>query len=221
MKCGNCGHGIEKGWKYCPKCGASPRRLFNFSDIFSRMRKEMDEMAKGIDESFERDIEAFDISPYFKKQPKSSGFTIKIVSGTGMKPKVDVRTFGNIDREKIKKQLEENLGYKTEPGKAPYPKPIPASPVKEVKQHESRLPEPKITEEPAAEVRKLDSRVVVDMEIPGVKGMEDIEIQEMESSVEVKAMAGDKAYFKILTKPPEFSIVEKKFHEGKLHLEFA
>lgn len=214
MKCEHCNADLEKGWRYCPKCGSSPRRsIFNFRDIFTRMRKEMESLSEEIDQDFDKDIEALDISPFFKKilKPHSSGFTIKIVSGTGMEPNVEVKTFGDVDREKIQKQIEQQLGYRPREKK-----PIPVG--GEVKP--PRKP-PKVTEEPPTEVKRLDSRVVVDMDIPGVKSEEDIEITELESSVEVKALAGNKAYFKILTKPEQFSLVEKKFEKGKLHLEFG
>jgi hypothetical protein len=39
--------------------------------------------------------------------------------------------------------------------------------------------------------------------------------------VEVRARAGDKAYFKIITKPEQFSVTSRKFGSGKLHLEFS
>ena len=80
---------------------------------------------------------------------------------------------------------------------------------------------PKSTEEPKADIRRLGNGVSVDISVPGVKSQEDIDIKELESSVEVKAIAGDKAYFKILTKPPQFRLTGKSFKDGQLHLEFS
>ena len=204
---------MESSWKFCPSCGDRPSRAFNFSGILQRMRKEMEGMTREMDQAFEKDIEAFDISPYFRKsdRPKGSGFSVRIISGTGMEPKVNITTFGDVDREKIREQVEKQLGYRQR--EKPVGAPARQKPA-------SRLPVPKATEEPKTEVKKLDSRVVVDMELPGIKER-DIEVNELEASVEVKAMAGDKAFFKILTKPEEFSIVEKKFEKGRLHLEFG
>jgi len=220
MKCSECGSALERGWRYCPRCGSRPVRGINFSNIFSRMRKEMDEMSRGVDKSFERNMEAFDISPYFRKQPKSSGFTIKIVSGTGMKPKINVRTFGDVKREDVNKQVSEQLGYKTKQkipvGHRSEEHKLPVDPGQE-----KRFPVTKTTEEPATEVRRENSSVVVEMKIPGVKREEDIDIQEREASVEVRAVAGDHGFFKILTKPEKYSLVDKRFDKGKLHLVFA
>ena len=124
-----------------------------------------------------------------------------------------LKTFGNVDRARIQKQLEGQLGYKPRLKESP----IPAGGVEEPKR---QLPVPKTTEEPKTDVRQAGSRVVVDLELPGVKEG-DVEVKELESSVEVRAIVGDKAFFKILTKPEQHSLVEKKFHNGKLHLEFA
>jgi len=229
MKCSSCGSGAEKEWRFCPKCGSPARRsFFDLGSIFSKMRKDMQEMSREIDRGFERDIEAVDISPFFRKPAKArgSGFTIRIVSGTGRKPRVEVKTFGNVDREKIQTQLESQLGYKPKIERPAVERPVPAGmerpePRKELPAPRKELPAPRRTEEPATEVKRMDSRVVVDMVLPGVESEGDIEISELESSVEVRAAAGDKAYFKILTKPEEFSLAEKRFGKGRLHLEFA
>lgn len=213
MKCGNCGSNLDSGWRFCPKCGSGQSRAFDFQDIFSRMRKEMEEMARSMDS----DIEALDLSPFFKKA-RPQGFSIKISSGPGIEPKVEVRTFGDIDKRQIESQLR-SLGVKRiaqGPGGAMRTREKPMFPREDRK---LRLPE--ATEEPAANVRRLDGRVVVDLEIPGVKSEKDIEVNELESSVEVKAIAGNRGYFKILTKPEEFSLSRRTFKNGKLQLEFS
>lgn len=210
MKCDYCGSDVEKEWKFCSRCGSARGVGLNIDDIFSRMHKEMKEVLEGMD----RDIEAFDLSPFFKKpqKPHGSGFSIRIVSGTGVKPQVEVKTFGDVDLQKIQKQVEQQLGYKSpamKPPEAKKPEKVP------------NMPTPKITEEPKTDVRRIDSQVVVDMDIPGVKQESDIDVTELESSVEVRARAGDKMYFKILTKPEQFRVVEKRFEKGKLHLVFG
>ncbi len=213
MKCSNCGSGVEGGWKFCPKCGArTGRRIFSFGDIFSKALKDMETLSKRVD----RDMEAFDISPWFDEipeglknhaKPSRKGFSIRITSGTGMEPNIDVKTFGNVDKEEVRKQIEK-MSY------------VPSKPSREKEQPRKERPAPKNTEEPATTIRKEDSMVLVDMDIPGVKE-EDIEIEDLESSIEVKAISGDKAYFKIITKPEAKALVESRFADGKLHLEFA
>lgn len=211
MKCGSCGSGMDKGWRFCPKCGTvGSGDMFDFGPLFSRVFKEMEEMMLGFGDK-ESDFEAVDISPSFRdSKTKKSGFTVRIHSGAGMKPNVEVKTFGDVDKDIVREQVKK-LGYDIPFGSGDSPVPKAGR----------KGPAPKTTEEPATDVRRLDGRVVVDMDVPGVRKEDDIEIAELESSVEVKAFAGDKAYFKILTIPEQFSLKERRFSRGRLHLEFA
>jgi HSP20 family molecular chaperone IbpA len=223
MKCPKCGKELEKAYRFCPFCGArTARRRSIFDLFFPRFGKEMSLMEKQM-RQMERQFEALDIRPLFRQPGRGRGFTIKIVRRGGEEPKVSVQTFGDVNQEELRKQVREQmrLGKPVKIALRPArpaarPKPAPARPAPP-----RELPVPKMTEEPKTEARRTDSRVVVDMRIPGVKSEKDIQIQELEESVEVKAMAGDKAYFKILTKPARTRLVKKSLKNGKLVLEFA
>ncbi len=219
MKCPRCGSEVKDEWRFCPRCGSRKggdalddfgRDLF--SQVFGRMKgsfREFDNM----DRMFEKDIQAIDLSPFLrppgegpKASPRSRGFTVRIRRGTGMKPKVDVQTFGGVSREAVEKKF--GMGQPEEKRRIPLPS-------------IRRAGAPKVTEEPKADVRRIGDRVSVDIEIPQVRKPEDVEVRELPSSVEVKAIAGDKAYFKILTKPENLRLREKSFNNGTLHLEFS
>ena len=219
---------MDKGWTFCPRCGTRMSGDF-FEEIFSRMRKELAEMNKLL----EKDIEAFDLSPWFrdmesrKIEPKGSGFSIKIVQSGGEKPKVSLRTFGDVDREKLRKEMGElgtwqnglNEGEQKKEGVSGRLQANAASQPKSRQQ--VLIKESMKTEEPKTSVAKTASKVVVSLELPGVKSPEDIEVSELESSVEVKALAHDRAYFKILTKPRQFRLSKKSFQNGVLQMEFS
>lgn len=228
MRCPRCGNDIKEGWEYCPRCGNVLRKRDMFDDIFRRMRKEMAEM----DRVFEKDMQFFDISPFFRQRPRGSGFTIKISRSGNNEPKVSVKTFGNVDngmRKEISQELK-GMGIPGEPRKEEEKRslvkrlvPAGRGPVNEAPKRESprkEICEPKVTEEPQCEVRPLGDRVAVEIRLPDVKSENDIRINELESSVEVKAMVKDKAYFKILTKPGNTRITKKSFSKGILHMEF-
>ncbi len=222
MQCPNCGKEIEKAWNYCPGCGARFRRDF-FSSIFNRMFSRMDRELKEMDRLMEKNIEALDISPFFRARPfragasastakpRGSGFSIKIRRLGNSPPRVSVRTFGNMDRDKVREQVQKQLGIRLRPEAAKIPEKPP----------ETKGQAPKSVEEPKTDVKRLDSKVVVNLEMPGVKSPDDIDIKELESSLEVKATAGDRAYFKILTKPGRFRLTNRGFSRGVLHLEFS
>jgi HSP20 family molecular chaperone IbpA len=223
MKCPRCGNETEKGWEYCPKCGRDLRNQEFFSEVFNRINREFREM----DKLFERNIEAMDISSFFRKpvKPRGSGFSIRITQRSGNKPDVSVKTYGNVDKEKIREELHK-VGVK-----APENFEIEKKKQEEVRRKEEPralvqsvhlgMGEPKKTEEPQAEVRRTESKVIVDIDMPDVKSEDHIEVKDLESSVEVKARAGDKAYFKILTKPAQSRLTSKRFEKGVLYLEFS
>lgn len=205
MKCSTCEYYVEEDWEFCPSCGSPTKRKDIFSDIFEQISKQFKEMNK----LFERNIEAVDISPWFKK-PKGKGFSIKIITGLGKQPEIKVHSFGGIDENKIIKDIYNQLGIEKSKSDAIVNEINKQKPIKA----------PKTTEEPKTDIRRINNRVIVELKLPGAK-KEDIEVNELEYSVEVKAVVGDKAYFKILTKPKESNIIEKKFENEVLHLEFA
>jgi hypothetical protein len=241
MSCQRCGSKVEKGWAFCPRCGFRQGGEF-FEDIFSRMRKELSQMNR----LFSKDIEAFDISPWFRDMekrkivlnPKGSGFTIKIIQSGGREPHVSVRTFGDVNKEKLKKEIEEIGVWQPEfqNGK-PVPVDVPDRRMEIPKPPQERAKAsqkvegsgaafrqekaPAVMEEPKTSVKRTASNVIVEMELPGVKAPADITVSELDNSIEVRALAGDKLYFKILTKPPQFRLGRREFTKEKLHLEFS
>ena len=222
VKCPRCGKDVNRSWDFCPHCGAM-LTMNLIPDIMAKMSQQMREMNKEMHRA-KKDFEVFDLSPYFKKG-KGTGFSIKIVQTNQNRPKISVKTFGNIDRQKLEKQIYKQLGTirpatETKRDKKGFLKKLGIS--KDGRPETRReTPVPKKTEEPKTEIKKLGSKVVVNMDMPGVRSEKDVEVRELENSLEVRAIAGDKAYFKILTKPGQFRLLNKRFSKGRLHLEFS
>ena len=207
-KCPYCNTSVDGEWEFCPKCGSHVHvKRDVFSDMFSKVFDDFKEMNK----VFEKDVEAMDISPWFRKL-KGSGFSVKIVTSGNNPPKVSVRTYGDVDQNRIEKEVYNQLGV---PENTRKEKTVPEEYV-ELKQHKT----PKTTEEAKADIRRVGEKVVVELQLPGAKA-DDIDVKELESSVEVKAIVGEKAYFKILTKPGAYKLFNQNFKNGILHLEFA
>ncbi|MEE9323479.1 MAG: zinc ribbon domain-containing protein [Candidatus Aenigmarchaeota archaeon] len=205
MKCPRCGSEVNEGWRFCPKCGSRMGRERDiFSNVFERVEREL----KGMGRAFERNFEVLDLSPFFRKPTRGSGFSIKILRSGDEKPKVSVKTFGDVDRKEVESEMGK-LGFRG----TPKPERL------EVKEGGICLERAKTTEEPETCVRRVDGKIMVEVKLPGVKNSGDIEIKSLESSIEVKAIAGDKAYFKILTKPEKANIVNKRFEDGILRIE--
>lgn len=213
MKCEVCGSNVDKNWEFCPKCGNKMRKelpmvSFGLEDIFEQFGKEFEKMEKDM-RGREKDFSLIDMRDIpLPKGDGAKGFTIKIVSKGGEKPKVDVQTFGDIKKEPIEQAVSKQLGFPSGERKIPLV---------------SRIipPKQKVTEEPKAKITQLPGKVLVELDLPGVKSLNDVEIKELEESAEIKAIAKDKVYFKIITLPPELALINKELKDGKLTLEFG
>jgi len=73
--------------------------------------------------------------------------------------------------------------------------------------------------EPVANMKRFADKVIYEIELEGVKSMEGVIIIRLESSIEIKAVAKDKSYSKII--PVNFPIIGCDLSDGKLILEFA
>jgi HSP20 family molecular chaperone IbpA len=220
MRCGKCGNEADERWKFCPRCGSALEKAGEtgrgrdlFEDAFGRMEREMREMDKAF-RPFERNFEVIDLSPFFAKPAKGSGFSIKITRSGDGKPKVDVRTFGDVNRKEVENEVSK-LGFRDRIGRALKPVSGEAEP----KPKGVRIDSARTTEEPETTVKNTGGGIIAEVKLPGVRRAEDIEVKPLENSIEIKAIAGDKAYFKILTKPHGTSVARQEFSKGVLTIE--
>lgn len=212
MRCSRCGSRVGEGWRFCPSCGSELKRKERdfFNGALERMEREM----KGMNKAFERNFEVVDLSPFFAKPVKGSGFSIRIMQGSGGKPRVSVKTFGDADKKEVESEIGK-LGFRERITKALNPEKIAEKSDKGICFNKART-----TEEPETCVRKADGKIVVEVKLPGVDAG-NIEVKPLENSIEVKAVAGEKAYFKILTKPPQTSVSRQVFRNGILTIELV
>ena len=168
-KCRNCDEKIDNNWNFCPHCG-----------------EELTEKSKNIFDEIDKHFEEVDKTLNFRP---IKGMSIMISGGTGIKPRIEVRT-----------PSHREVGVRT---------------IEKIKEKPVRIP--KITEEPETKIEKIGNRQIVSIKLPNVK-MEDIEIRRLEQSIEVKAFAGDKAYFKLIPIPSNASI-NRTFENDMLKIE--
>lgn len=200
--CPNCGEKIKEGWEFCPHCGEEiepekPRKgLLPFRRIFDDIDKEFER----IDKMF--GFGSFKFPSFKMKGVKSGGISITVQTGTGMKPKVEIKTSG--EYKKLEPELKRKLGVK------------PA--IEEVEEKKVEVKSPKITEEPESETQTIDNKQIVSIKLPDVKSEENIQIKRLEESIEVKAFADDKVYFKLIP-ISKGATISKKFKNGVLKIE--
>ena len=80
---------------------------------------------------------------------------------------------------------------------------------------------PKTVIEPKVNIKRLSDAIVVNVELPGVKSEQDVGLNRFPDSIELRAHAGDKGYFKILKIPYRNKLVERSLDNGKLSLKFS
>lgn len=74
-------------------------------------------------------------------------------------------------------------------------------------------------QEPATEVRRFADQIIYEIDLPGVKSINDISIRKVQKSIEIKAIANSKAYFKVLE--IDLPIINYELEQEKLILELG
>ena len=217
-KCKNCGERISDKYKYCPYCSAQLRRNQDlgmlgrddfmpsmdevrfprgFNMIFNSLLKNLDKQFKELDTGRERiDLDKFQKGPKINK----GGLSISISTSGDRPPEIKVRSFGD---QKFKRQEEKiKRGIKKKIKKLP-----------QKKLSIGKLPK----KEPKTNIRRLGDRVIYEIELPGVKSIKNVSIIQLENSIEIKAVAKDKAYVKLI--PISMPITDYDLEKGKLVLE--
>ena len=223
-KCPKCARKISRDFEFCPYCGYNIKREENernygflgkddslnlqniampmgFDKIFSSLLKQIDSQFKNIDKEFGKELK--DIRQDKKLPFMSKGISISISTSSDKKPEIKIKGFGpgfeNIGEEikKEEKLIELKMPSITE----------------EKARKLSKLPK----KEAETKVRRLSNKVVYEISMPGVDNLDNITINKLENSIEIKAFAKDKAYFKLL--PINLPILNYKLEDEKLLLE--
>lgn len=219
-KCPRCGNPVKDEWSFCPRCGADLReeefgfRFPSWDSIFEDIEKHF----KEIDRMFSSEFFEFPKVRFREKERgkvRSGGISIVIRSGTGMKPQISIRTTG--DYKKLEPKIKKMLGVSKGVEEVEETKPIK---IKEEKE-EKPLPKPKVAEEPETRVKHLGAKQIIEIELPDVKSEKDIEVKKLEQSIEIKAFAKDKVYFKLLPIRPNAQIIDQEFKDGILRIELS
>ncbi len=134
------------------------------------------------------------------KKTQKGGVSISISTFGNGQPRIKVSPLGNSQRlkpEKINENFKQNIFTK-----------------EKIKKFANLK-----KEEPKTEIRRLSNKVIYEIEMPGVKTMEDVSILKLESGIEIKAVSKEKAYIKTI----QINLPIEKYNlsEGKLILELG
>ncbi|MCX8193891.1 MAG: zinc ribbon domain-containing protein [Candidatus Pacearchaeota archaeon] len=226
IKC-SCGKKVDASFSFCPYCGINLKAKLERDKALDRevktMMKEVEdafEMPFFMRFPFEKIVKRLvkDINKQFQeydemlatekiKPEQVSGISISIKQGPEGEPIVQVKQFGNKQSEKEEipvKTIKEKNNLK-EPSK------LKISEAEASKL--AKLPR----QEPETKVRRLSDKIVYEILLPGVKNEKDIIINKLQNSIEIKAFAKEKAYFKLI--PLGLPIKNYKFDKETLILE--
>lgn len=206
--CPKCNEKISTKYSFCPYCGytfgkkkAEDYGMLGIDDEVEMQHNPFESMfgSKVFNKMFGSAIKMLEkeLEKEFKNQnlPQKTNFEV-IINGKRINP----------DNIKFSQRIISPQESKTK--KKAVPK-MSSESLKKI----SGLPK----KEPSTNIRRLANKVIYELDIPGVKSIEDISITRLENSIEIKALAGNKAYAKLI--PINLPITNYELENGKLILE--
>jgi HSP20 family molecular chaperone IbpA len=188
MKC-SCGQNLDKSWEFCPHCGKKVEKGFRLElPNFGFNKKE---------ESFE-DMDS-DMDEQMEEMNRKAE---QMLNAFGIPGKINIKIIRHGPEGFAPVQVQS----------APKIRRTEAKPQEEV-------PKPvEETAEPITKITKSAGGMKIVMQLPGVLSPDDIKIRQFGESIEVKAYAGKRCYFKVIPVRPNSEIVEKKLTDEMLKL---
>lgn len=188
-KCPRCEFFVKQSWNFCPHCGT------NLKIAEPTPPQPMPLMMGSVIDLNVNDIFK-DVNEMLKgmlgEEPFKGSISITKLGGPSG-PKIQVKTSG--DYKKVEPEINKRLGVKKKislGGKA--------------------------TAEPEINVKEMPHETLIEIELPGVKHSENIEIHQLEQSIEVRAASRDKVYFKLIPISENSQIIEKTLNKGTLKI---
>jgi len=214
-KCKNCGEKINDSYNFCPYCRVPIRDFFeddkewgilgrNDFSPYDRVKLPMgfntlfNTILKSLNKQFNK-FENIENEPK-KSKVKKGGVSISIHTSGNKPPEIKVTSFGNLPEFKEKeKQIKKNVKTLK----------LPVSDQKKF----TGLPK----EEPKTNVRRFSNKIIYEINMPNVKSIKDVSIIQLENSIEIKALAKNKVYYKII--PINLPVKNYNLSKEKLVLE--
>ena len=215
-KCSKCKNKVKDNYDFCPFC-ANNLKTQNDKEDYGLIGKN-----DILDESmFMQKNSVMDkiFSDAFKMAEKILEKQMKNVPESSLNnPRIQDNIPGNVD---IQFFVNGNRVFPGQGANAPKAV-VKAKPV----QFENKISEEKMKEvskfprkEAVSKVRRFGGRVIYELEVPGVDNIENILINQLENSIEIKALGKNKVYHKTLN--INLPILKYGLNSGNLVLELA
>lgn len=207
-KCSKCENNVRKDYEFCPFCGnnfnkMTPKEdygLIGKTDNIEDLKENNPFEENLMDKIFKSAMKM--LESQLKNLPKELKENMK--NPSPMPNKLNVQFF--VNGKKIgPKQIEQNKNIKT----------MIKRPTMNKERYEmfSKLPK----KEPSSKLRRLSGKIIYEFSMPGVKDLDDVIINRLENSIEIKAISNNQVYTKNLK--INLPIIRYYLHNSNLYLE--
>lgn len=223
-KCNNCNRKIEKDFEYCPYCARPLHKkdygLLGKDDYMTGLNESMPSNLGGmLGNGFMEKMMASAIKMVEKEMQKGS-----MQESNVRKTKINktlpgnfelfingkkVNLPGNIEGIQIENMPGNMMGEKKESSKSRIPKVS-----QETMQKSAKLPR----KEAKSHLTRTSDKVIYELDTPGLLSLNNVLVNKLENSIEVKAYTDKAVYFKTL--PVKLALMQYSLKEDKLVLEF-
>src|SRR3989344_9630993 len=194
-KCPKCERKIERKFEFCPFCGKNLKGGYDKEDYGFIGKNDIIESDNllGIGGSFMDKLfnSAFKMMEKQMKEMQKEFNNPQPKTNPHFPGNLDIQFFVNGKRITPQKIPQKNI---QEQIRSNQPLKISNKISKEKAERFSQLP--KI--EPKSKIRRLSGRIIYELSVPGVEDINDVLINQLENSIEIKALSKDKVYSKIL-----------------------
>lgn len=204
-KCRNCNERVSRKFEFCPYCGNS-------------LSKKEDYGMLGNNDNINMNPEGIFGSPMFNKIFSSA---IKMLEKELTKEMKEIDSMS-----KPKNMLHTNFELYINGKKIDLGNPVKILPQKHIAKQKISSPSQEIIEkskmlprkEAKTELKRYGNSITYELEVPGVKSLEQVLVTKLEASFEIKAFAENCVYIKNL--PIKLTLVKYYLKNGILSLEF-
>jgi len=192
-KCKNCEKKISENYDFCPYCGndlANPKKQDDWGMLgrndfngFNEIKMPMgfgtlfNSLVKNLDKQF-KEIDKESIKKSQSPNLRGSGISINISTSGNFPPRIKIQEFGNSKKQKASPEIKGkqiNLSQQ------------------EIRQL-LKLPK----KEPETEMKRFSNSIVYEIKVPGVDSLDNVAINKLENSIEIKAFGKKYVYVKII-----------------------
>jgi len=204
-KCSKCNNKIDKSYDFCPFCGKNLKSEYDGDDFGFLGKTDFIEEQRGI--NFGGSMIDKMLNQAMKMIERKMKEIPKEFNQNQGKPNQNMHIQFFVNGKKIfpqKKQTQQDSSQ---------PKNITPEISKQKAEKFAKLPR----KEPKTSMKRLAGKLVYELTVPGVKDVGDILINQLENSIEIKALSKDKVYSKILN--VNLPIISFELDKGHLTLE--